>query len=124
MANPVKGEISFEASGKEYIFKFGTNAQAIIESRVGMTTSQFLQSKGENWGAADLRLIFYAGLFGKHQMSETEVGDLIDELGADRCSEIFVKAVNAAAARHNKGNGGADPMQPNLTPVRQIGTDF
>src|SRR5262245_915444 len=113
MANPVKGEIAFEVSGKPYIFKFGTNAQAIVESRVGMTTMQFLQSKNENWGAADLRLIFYAGLFGKHQLSETEVGDLIDELGAQRCSEIFLEAVNAAASQR-KGNGVDRPTAPNL----------
>jgi len=120
MGNPVKGEISFELDGKLYTFKFGTNAQAIIESRVGMTTSQFMNTKGENFGAGDLRLIFFAGLYAKHQLTETEVGDLIDELGVERCSEIFVSAVSAANAK-TKGNG-SDPTSPGIVQVgKQIG---
>jgi hypothetical protein len=112
MANPVKGEVSFECNGALYTFKFGTNAQVIIEDRTKMTVMEYMRSRGEKFGASDLRLLFFAGLFSKHQMSETEVGDLIDSLGQEKCGEIFMRAAGLAAP---KGNGAVDPTTPGKT---------
>jgi hypothetical protein len=119
MSNPIKGEVTFESGGKEYKFKFGINAQVILEERAKMTAPQFMNKISQDrFGAADLRLLFYAGLHGHHELSETEVGNLIDDLGTERCTEIFLKAVGMAAPR---GNGAAGrPTIPGLT-GEQIG---
>src|SRR5262245_34053064 len=119
MSNPVKGEVTFEAGGKEYTFKFGINAQVILEDRAKMTAPQFMKkiSGGDSFGASDLRLLFYAGLHARHELSETEVGDLIDELGTERCTEIFLRGIGMAAP---KGNGAAGPTIPGST-GEQIG---
>lgn len=121
MTNPVKGEVSFEVDGKPYIFKFGTNAQVIVEEHTKMTMLQYMRGmgKGDIFGAKDLRLIFFAGLSAKHQLSETECGDLIDKLGPERCGDIFMQAMGLAAP---KGNGVADPTLPGNSQAGQIGT--
>jgi hypothetical protein len=118
MANLVKGEVPFDHEGKAFVFKFGTNTQAIIESRVNMSVGKFMEEKKESFGASDLRLIFWAGLYQKHRLSEEEVGDMIDAMGAQKVSEIFWQAVNSAASKMPKGNGvDADPPQPTLGPI-------
>lgn len=109
MTNPVKGEVTFEVAGKPYTFKFGTNAQVIVEEHTKMTMLQYMKGMGDNFGAKDLRLIFFAGLSAHHQLSESECGDLIDVLGAERCAEIFMEAMGLAAP---KGNGATDPTVP------------
>ena len=77
-----------------------------------------MEEKKENFGASDLRLIFWAGLYQKHRLSEEEVGDMIDAMGAQKVSEIFWQAVNSAASKMPKGNGvDADPPQPTLGPI-------
>ena len=93
MSNPVKGEVHFEAQGKMFTFKLGTNAQVIIENKTGMPMSKFLKKERlDDLGATDVRMIFWAGLFRQHQLSEDEVGDLIDELTPERVAAIFMEA--------------------------------
>lgn len=121
-ANPVKGEVQFEVDGKPYIFKFGTNAQVIMEERTKMTMLDIMkniQEGGGRFGATHLRLIFFAGLSARHPgITEDQCGDLIDELGHEKCADIFLKAMGLAAA---KGNG-SDPMMPGQV-AGQIGTN-
>lgn len=110
MGNSVKGEVSFQALGALYTFKLGTNAQVIIEDRVGMSVTKYMQSKGESLGAADIRLLFYAGLYQRHHLTEDEVGDLIDEIGAEKAAEIFLQSVQAAMPA--KAANGSDSHPP------------
>lgn len=119
MSNPIKGEITFEARETTFVFKLGTNAQAMIEEKVGKNFSQYLRDKGENLGAADIRMIFHAGLFRHHQMTEEDVGELIDELGSDRIAKIFVEAI-AVASDQRKSNG-ADSSRPTKATKERIG---
>lgn len=117
MTNQIKGEVSFETGGKTYVFKLGTNAQALIEDRVDMSMGQWITEKAENLAAKDIRLIMWAGLFRNHQLSETEVGDLIDEIGIERAGKIFNEAVAAATAKPN----GADTSHPRKQAEERIG---
>lgn len=118
MTNPIKGEVTFEVAGKLYIFKFGTNAQVIVEEQTKMTMLKYMKGMGDNFGAKDLRMIFFAGLSQHHQLSESECGDLIDQLGGERCGEIFMQAMGLAAP---KGNGAADPTIPGERTGEMIG---
>lgn len=123
MANMVRGEVPFEHGGKSYTFKFGTNTQAIIESRVGMSVNKFMKEKSEQFGAGDLRLIFWAGLYQKHRLTEEDVGDMIDEMGPEKVAQIFWTAVKEASVKAKEGNG-ADPNPPTPGPSGEpIGTN-
>jgi hypothetical protein len=117
MTNPLKGEVTFEARGQTFTYKLGTNAQIMIETKVGMPITQFFRERAEQFSAADVRLIFHAGLYRQHKMTEDDVGDLIDELGGDRVAKIFIEA--AALAFPKSTNGAADdPHPPKATKAR------
>jgi hypothetical protein len=106
----MKGEITFEARRQTFTFKLGVNAQAMIEDKTGMSMPRFLKERFDTLGAKDVRLIFWAGLFRQHQMTEDDVGDLIDELGPARVGEIFTQAFSAATPQ--KTNGADDQARP------------
>lgn len=114
MTNAVKGEVHFESGGKTYTFKLGTNAQVMLEKRVGMSLSKFLKAdRLEEMGASDIRAIFWAGLFRKHELSEDDVGDLIDDIGPERVAAIFLEAFESAKPQKENGaNGEPRPQKP------------
>lgn len=110
MTNPVKGEVTFVSNDKTYTFKLGTNAQVMLEQKVKMPMSKFLkQDRLEDLGIADLRLIFWAGLFRQHQLTEDEVGDIIDDIGPGKVSEIFLEAFESASVKAENGSATANP---------------
>jgi hypothetical protein len=112
MTNPLRGEVTFEARGKTFTFRLGTNAQIMIESKVGMPLSKFFGNVDEkNFGSSDIRTVFHAGLFRQHQMNEEDVGDLMDELGPERVGEIFAEAAKAAFG-DRISNGAGENARP------------
>ena len=115
MTNPTTGEVHFEARGETFTFKLGTNAQAMVEAKTGLSWAKYLKAKFEDIGASDTRLIFWAGLFRQHQMTEEDVGDLMDELGQERVAAIFLEAFNAASA---KATNGPDKNPPRPAKAR------
>ena len=113
MTNPVKGEVTFESGGKSYTFKLGVNAQVMLEQRVKMPLSKFFkQDKLADLGIADLRMIFWAGLYRQHQLTEEDVGDIIDDIGPEKVSEIFVQAFDSAKVKTDQLTNGAAPSDP------------
>jgi hypothetical protein len=115
MTNPLKGEVTFEARGQTFTYKLGTNAQIMIENKTGMPISKFFAERA--FSAADVRIIFHAGLYRQHKMTEEDVGDLIDEIGAERVAQIFVEA--AAAAFPKKTNGAGDEAAHPPKPTKE-----
>lgn len=110
MANPIKGEVSFEAGGKHYKFVLGTYALAALQRRTGVSTAKFFARKQDDWGMDDILAIFHSGLLKHHEMSEREASDLIDELGQDEVGKLIVEAVQvafpeASSARPRKASG-------------------
>ncbi len=96
MGNPQKGEVSFEAGGKTYIFRLGTYAQSVLEGRTKQSFFKFIQRKDDEWTVSDMLSVFYSGLFQKHQMTEQDVAALIDEIGPARTGEIIAEALQLA----------------------------
>lgn len=119
MANPHKGEVSFEAGGKRYVFKIGTYAQAILERRVKTTWPKFISRPQEEWGVDDTLAMFWAGLHRQHKLSEEQVADLIDEIGIDKLGEIMAEAVRLST---EQGDVGANAADPPVAKVIGIGT--
>ncbi len=117
----VKGEVNFESGGKTYTFKLGTNAQVLLESRTGMSMAKYLKAdRIEELGSKDIRLIFWAGLTRNHpDLTEENVGDLIDDIGVDQVSEIFLKAFESAKPKTE--NGAAGEPHPQKQAKARIG---
>src|SRR5262245_7790920 len=118
MTNPVKGEVTFECGDKTYTFKLGTNAQVMLEQKVKMPLSKFLkEDKLADLGIADLRLIFWAGLFRQHQLTEEAAGDIIDEIGPERVAEIFLQAFESAKVKTTNGAADENPPMSAKAPI-------
>ena len=116
MGNPHKGEVSFEANGQVYIFKLGNYALSMLERREKRPISRIL--KFEDLEAAAIQSLFYVGLFLKHNLTEEQVSDIIDEIGPNKALELVTEAwrlanpevaatgnPNPIAMTTNSGNG-------------------
>lgn len=117
--NPVKGEVTFQSGDKIYVFKLGTNAQVLLESRTGMSMAKYLKAdRIEELGSRDIRLIFWAGLTRNHpDLTEENVGDLIDDLGVERVGDIFLEAFESAKPKTENGAAG-EPNPPRPAKAR------
>lgn len=117
MTNPLKGEVTFEARGQTFTFKLGTNAQVMLETKTGMSMPQFFKDREDKFSIHDIRMIFHAGLYRQHKMTEDDVGDLIDEIGQERVAEIFTEAAAAAFPQSNPIGPAANPRPIKATKV-------
>jgi Phage tail tube protein, GTA-gp10 len=95
MANPVKGEVSFECEGKKYTLVLGTFALAALERRLQMSWPQIIKRLTDGQaGSSEVLAMVYCGLLRHHrQITEEQVADLIDELGQARSAEILAEAL-------------------------------
>lgn len=113
MANPIKGEVSFDADGKHYKFVLGTYALAALQRRTGVSTFKFFGRKPDEWGMDDILAVFHAGLLRHHELSEVEAADLVDTLGQEAVGKLIGEAVGLAfpppttggASRPRKASG-------------------
>jgi hypothetical protein len=119
--NPMKGEVSFEAGGKTYVFKLGTHAQVLLEKRAGMSWQKFWARPGEDFSTEDGVIVMWAGLNRKHDLSEDQVADLIDVIGEARVAEIVKEAILAASPKNAEAAKGSarPPRQAKATGTRQ-----
>lgn len=123
MTNPVKGEVTFDAHGKTYTFKLGTNAQVMLESKTGVPMAKwFGEKEKESFSITDFRMLFHAGLYRQHPgITEDDVGDLIDEIGPAKVGEVFrqaaeyAKATNESLLSNKPATNGAAPDEPRPT---------
>lgn len=117
MNNPHRGEVTFEAGGKTYVFKLGVAAQVAIEQRMKQPIHKLLQDASNEWGIFMMLVFMHAGLLRQYALTEDEVADIIDELGLDRASAIIAEALKLAFGEADKTN--AHPMRAKAT--RSIG---
>ena len=95
MGNPHKGEVSFEANGQAYVFKFGNDARARLERLENRTIAQIFKNI-DNIGDAVLQSVFVAGLYRQHKLTPEQVSDIIDDIGSERAIEIMTEAARLA----------------------------
>lgn len=111
MANPHKGEVSFDALGKSYTMRLGTNARALVEDRMGVSWSSLMCRPAEEWRERDAIVIMWAGLHQHHQMTEQEVGDLIDAVGAEEVGRLLLKAFGVANPKEDASGAARPPKR-------------
>lgn len=104
-----RGTILFEAGDKAHALRLGTNQLAEAEDAFGKPINAIVQEmQGDNVRVSDLRRFFaIAG-----GMTESEAGDVMDEIGIAKAGELLGQAMTAAfpadeAAAGKSGNGAS-----------------
>lgn len=115
MGNPYKGEVSFDAMGKTFTMRLGTNARALVEERMGTSWNALMLRPAAEWRERDAIIIMWAGLYQHHKMTEEEVGDLIDEIGPEEVSRITIKAFGLANPKEAPGGNPRPPKRRSQT---------
>jgi hypothetical protein len=104
MANPLKGEVGFEAGGVHYTLVLGTYALAALQRRSGIGTTQFFNRPPAEWGVDDILGVLHCGLMRHHRsITEEQVSDIIDELGQAKVGELVSEAMNIAFPEQREG---------------------
>ena len=134
MANPQRGEVSFESGGKTYILRYSANALCALESELDrgiLDIAAEMQSWGPPLGAdgkpldetADqaaararrmrlslVRALFWAGLIDDApHLSLAQAGDLITAIGGLQAALVLVVDAFAKAFPDDAGTKGARP---------------
>jgi hypothetical protein len=112
MANPLTGEVSFEAGGETYMLVLDVDAICNLETRLDMGIGEIVMSLNGSPRLGFLRAMLWAGLQAKHKgISEKAAGDLIPLMGGlPGVSMAIGKAVSNAFAAPEEGDS-ADPPQ-------------
>lgn len=109
MANPVKGEVAFEALGKRYVLSYSVNALCQLEEEIGesvIALSAKMQA-GEGASIRMIRSIFRAGLLDNQgEITEKEAGDIMTEIGVAEASGLVEKAFALAFPDAPRGGSG------------------
>lgn len=108
MANPVKGEASFEADGKTYTLVFDFNAICVLEEAFDAD----INSIGELIGtkATSVRKVFQVGLCRHHpDITELEAGDLISVISPAEAGALIKKAFALSFPAPEAAKGAARP---------------
>lgn len=99
-----RGTVLFEVDGKGHALRLGTNQLADAEDAFGLPINAIVRKmQGTDVSITDLRRFFsIAG-----QMSETEAGDVMDDIGVERAGELLGEAMAAAFPQDDKPSGNA-----------------
>lgn len=93
MANPLRGEASFEVDGKTHTVRFNWNAAAAYEEKSGRNLSEALVDLArERLSARSLRAMLWAGLTefdDKSDLTLADAGRLLDKLGRREAQRIM-----------------------------------
>lgn len=108
MANAQKGEVDFTVGESTYTLNLGHNAFALIEAKANMPWLKFFRRPEDQWTAKDTITVFWAGLQRHHQISEDEVGDLLDEMSSDTVKSVLVQAFGLSIGKEG-AKGTARP---------------
>ncbi|MBB4001594.1 hypothetical protein [Aurantimonas endophytica] len=110
MANPIKGEIAFDADGTPYKLVFDFNAIVAIEEEFDIK----MEDLGEVMGAkaSSFRKVFQIGLQRFHDdVTEEEAGDIITAVGTAEASQLITRAFQASFPATEAGNTNARPQK-------------
>ena len=92
MANAQRGEVGFEADGKAYVIRFGTNAMCDIEASMGKSMTAIIAELETGASIGTMRAIFAGGV----GVPPKDAGALIDAIGFAKASELVTQAFQLA----------------------------
>lgn len=105
MANRERGEVGFEAIGKSWTLKGGTNAICEIEDATGMGIAAVGEqlSEPKRMTLKLVRAAFWGLLRTNHEVSLAEAGEIIDDIGTQRAGELIGEAFEKAFPKAKAG---------------------
>lgn len=128
MVDHPDGLVTFEAAGEKFTAVFGFKAMKAVETHYDKPFFHAIQSAmpqiaPEDLGnkakiaeaSANIRFSDIGALFGfallKHhsKLTETEIEDLIDEIGLEKTSEVIGNALSAALVKEGDAGSSASP---------------
>ena len=113
MANPLRGESTFEVEGKQYRVRFSWNAAAAYEEVAGRPLSDaLLDVARERFSAKSLRAMLWAGLQDEHEdVTLKDAGRLIDKMGRKEAQRVMGVALRYFFPELEKDDA-PDPTAP------------
>ena len=124
MANPFRGESTFEVDGRAHRVRFSWNSAAIYEEAAGKPLSDaLLDIAREKLSARSLRAMIWAGLQEHHpDVTLSDAGRLIDAMG-----RVEAQRVMAVALRYYfpelEETEGSDPQRGAAVPETPAPSD-
>ena len=112
MANPIKGEVVFEASGQTYTVVYSIDAICTLETMLDKPLRQIAQQIDQGRITAQ-RAALWAGLHERHpKVTLREAGELIPLIKGRNVGQVFAEAVKLAFASDDAEDGGASETDP------------
>ena len=94
MANPIQGQVAFEADGESYRFVLNTYGLAAAERHLGKALPTLLAAGDLGFDA--ILGIFYGGLLKHHDLSVQQAADVVDAIGMDKAGQVVAEAMTLA----------------------------
>lgn len=91
MANPLKGEVDLVHDGASYRLRFTVDALIQLEADLDLTVGEIAKT-GDGINITVLRSMFWAALLAHHEMSKSDVSDLMGEIGIITASAATMEA--------------------------------
>lgn len=110
MANPHRGESSFEALGKKWTLRFNSNALCEFEEVAGVPVSAVRDVGGIRF--SHLRALVWCGLGFHHRRERgglADAGNMIDDVGPEGIAETVMRGLVSAFPQ--KEGGAESPPQ-------------
>jgi hypothetical protein len=106
MSNAHKGEVSFKVQDAEYTLVMSWNAMCELEAETEKSLPTVLKDLQR---ATTVRALLWALLRTKHpDITLTQAGNIIDQVGPVKTTEVIMRAIGAAQPKTPKG-GTANP---------------
>lgn len=111
MANPFKGEVSFDVGGTTYKLSFSANALAELEKALGRPI-QSAQDEATQWST--MRTVFWAGLTDHWpEVQEKDVKLILSRLSPQECSRLIGEALALTFPPESANGQGGEIRPPN-----------
>lgn len=102
MANREKGEVSFEAGGKQYTLRYSSNALCELEDALNLGINDII-ARMKNMRVKDARAIFWAGLTDNHPDIDLKAaGRMLDEIKIEKATSLITEAFSLAFGKGEK----------------------
>ncbi len=114
MANPHKGEVSFEVAGVAYTLSFSTNALCELEAHLDLGINEITALLGDvrKMRLRNVRAVFWAGLLDHHPgITVMKAGELAGHLKLPKVIELISNAF-ALAFPDDDAGGDKNPPVP------------
>jgi hypothetical protein len=112
-ANPIKGEVAFEADGQAYILVMDFNALCILEDSLDLGVQEIVARLETQVRGGFLRSLVWAGLQ-EHQPGITEkaAGQIVGAYGFDKTVALVIEGFAKAFPKREAATGALDPQPP------------